>query len=63
MSLGGTLIPAFGVDNIAGATPPIAAFMGGGGDEGLLGKAVRPARRPKAHQPDLGDRAGIFEYN
>jgi hypothetical protein len=37
MALGGTYIPAFGLNNFAGAIPPIGGILGGGRDEGLVG--------------------------
>jgi hypothetical protein len=37
LALSGTLIPAFGINNIAGSIPLIGAILGGGRDEGLLG--------------------------
>jgi hypothetical protein len=37
MALSGTLIPAFGINNIAGAIPLLGAILGGGRDEGLVG--------------------------
>ncbi len=37
MSLSGTLIPAFGINNIAGSIPILGAILGGGRDEGLVG--------------------------
>jgi hypothetical protein len=37
MALSGTLIPAFGINNIAGAIPLLGAILGGGRNEGLVG--------------------------
>jgi hypothetical protein len=37
MALSGTLIPAFGINNIAGSIPILGAILGGGRDEGLVG--------------------------
>ena len=37
MAISGTFIPAFGLNNIAGAIPILGAILGGGRDEGLLG--------------------------
>lgn len=37
LAVSGTLIPAFGLNNIAGAIPLLGAILGGGRDEGLVG--------------------------
>jgi hypothetical protein len=37
LAISGTLIPAFGINNIAGAIPLLGAILGGGRDEGLVG--------------------------
>jgi hypothetical protein len=37
MAISGTLIPAFGLNNIAGSIPVLGAILGGGRDEGLVG--------------------------
>ncbi len=37
IAVSGTLIPAFGLNNIAGAIPLLGAILGGGRDEGLVG--------------------------
>ena len=37
MVISGTLIPAFGLNNIAGSIPLLGAILGGGRDEGLVG--------------------------
>lgn len=37
IAVSGTLIPAFGINNIAGAIPLLGAILGGGRDEGLVG--------------------------
>ena len=37
VALSGTFIPAFGINNIAGAIPIIGPIIGGGRDEGLVG--------------------------
>ncbi|MYZ47190.1 AsmA-like C-terminal region-containing protein [Propylenella binzhouense] len=37
LTITGTLVPAFGLNNIAGALPIIGAILGGGRNEGLVG--------------------------
>jgi hypothetical protein len=37
VALSGTFIPAFGINNIAGAIPILGPILGGGRDEGLVG--------------------------
>lgn len=37
MALSGTLIPAFGINNIAGGIPLLGAILGGGRNEGVFG--------------------------
>jgi hypothetical protein len=37
LAISGTLIPAFGINNIAGAIPLLGTILGGGRDEGLVG--------------------------
>jgi hypothetical protein len=49
MAISGTLIPAFGINNIAGAIPLLGAILGGGRDEGLVGityKLFGPLNEP-----------------
>jgi hypothetical protein len=41
MVVNGTFIPAFGINNIAGAIPLIGEILGGGRDEGLVGITYR----------------------
>ncbi|MGH6926302.1 MAG: DUF3971 domain-containing protein [Propylenella sp.] len=50
MAISGTLIPAFGINNIAGAIPLLGAILGGGRDEGLVGityKLFGPLDQPE----------------
>jgi hypothetical protein len=64
MALSGTLIPAFGLNNIAGAIPIIGTILGGGRDEGLVGityKLFGPIDGPKlAMNPISAIAPGIF---
>jgi hypothetical protein len=64
MALSGTLIPAFGLNNIAGAIPIIGTILGGGRDEGLVGityKLFGPIDDPKlAMNPISAIAPGIF---
>ena len=61
MAISGALIPAFGLNNIAGAIPLLGALLGGR-NEGLFGITYQlfgPLDEPAAHdEPDLGARAG-----
>ncbi len=64
MALSGTFIPAFGINNIAGAIPMLGAMLGGGRDEGLLGityKMYGPLDNPKlVMNPISAIAPGIF---
>ncbi len=64
MALSGTFIPAFGINNIAGAIPILGALLGGGRDEGLLGityKMYGPLDSPKlVMNPISAIAPGIF---
>ena len=64
MALSGTFIPAFGINNIAGAIPIIGQLLGGGRDEGLLGityKMYGPLDDPKlVMNPISAIAPGIF---
>ena len=71
MALSGTFIPAFGINNIAGAIPLIGTILGGGRDEGLVGityKLFGPLGEPKLSMNPMSAIAPgifrkIFEYN
>jgi AsmA-like C-terminal region len=64
MAISGAFIPAFGLNNIAGAIPIIGAILGGGRDEGLLGityKLFGPLDSPElAVNPISAIAPGIF---
>ena len=64
MALSGTFIPAFGINNIAGAIPILGALLGGGRNEGLLGityKMYGPLDDPKlVMNPISAIAPGIF---
>lgn len=64
MAISGTFIPAFGLNNIAGAIPIIGTILGGGRDEGLVGityKLFGPVANPKlAMNPISAIAPGIF---
>lgn len=64
MALSGTFIPAFGINNIAGAIPIIGAILGGGRNEGLVGityKLFGPLDDPKlVMNPISAIAPGIF---
>ncbi len=64
MALSGTFIPAFGINNIAGAIPILGALLGGGRDEGLVGityKMFGPLDDPKlVMNPISAIAPGIF---
>lgn len=64
MAISGTFIPAFGLNNIAGAIPIIGTILGGGRDEGLVGityKLFGPIDNPKlAMNPISAIAPGIF---
>jgi hypothetical protein len=70
MAISGTLIPAFGLNNIAGAIPLLGPILGGGRDEGLLGITYRmfgPLDNPRFEMNPLSAIAPgifrkIFEY-
>jgi len=70
MALSGTLIPAFGLNNIAGAIPILGAILGGGRDEGLVGityKLFGPLDQPTLTMNPISAIAPgifrkIFEY-
>lgn len=71
MAISGTFIPAFGLNNIAGAIPLIGGILGGGRDEGLVGityKLFGPLDDPKLNMNPISAIAPgifrrIFEYN
>ena len=64
LAISGTFIPAFGINNIAGAIPLIGAILGGGRDEGLVGvtyKLFGPLDSPTlAVNPISAIAPGIF---
>jgi len=64
IAISGTFIPAFGLNNIAGAIPIIGTILGGGRDEGLLGityKLFGPLDEPKlTMNPVSAIAPGIF---
>jgi hypothetical protein len=64
MALSGTFIPAFGINNIAGAIPILGELLGGGRDEGLVGityKMFGPLDDPKlVMNPISAIAPGIF---
>jgi hypothetical protein len=64
MALSGTFIPAFGINNIAGAIPLLGELLGGGRDEGLVGityKMFGPLDDPKlVMNPISAIAPGIF---
>ena len=64
MALSGTFIPAFGINNIAGAIPILGQILGGGRDEGLVGityKMFGPIDDPKlVMNPISAIAPGIF---
>jgi hypothetical protein len=64
MAISGTLIPAFGINNIAGAIPLLGAILGGGRDEGLVGityKLFGPLDNPElVMNPISAIAPGIF---
>ena len=64
MALSGALIPAFGLNNIAGAIPILGAILGGGRNEGLLGityKLFGPLDTPELElNPISAIAPGIF---
>lgn len=70
MALSGTIIPAFGINNIAGAIPILGAILGGGRNEGLVGityKMFGPLDQPTLTMNPLSAIAPgifrkIFEY-
>ena len=70
MAISGTFIPAFGINNIAGAIPIIGQILGGGRDEGLVGityKMFGPLDDPKVVMNPISAIAPgifrkIFEY-
>ena len=70
MAVSGTLIPAFGINNIAGAIPIIGAILGGGRNEGLVGityKLFGPLDAPELTMNPISAIAPgifrkIFEY-
>jgi hypothetical protein len=71
VAISGTFIPAFGINNIAGAIPLLGTILGGGRDEGLFGityKLFGPLSHPEltinpisAITPGIFRR--IFEYD
>jgi hypothetical protein len=71
IAISGSLIPAFGINNIAGAIPLIGTILGGGRDEGLVGityKLFGPLDAPKLTMNPISAIAPgifrkIFEYN
>jgi hypothetical protein len=64
MAISGTFIPAFGLNNIAGAIPLLGMILGGGRDEGLVGityKLFGPLDDPKlVMNPISAIAPGIF---
>lgn len=64
IAISGTFIPAFGLNNIAGAIPILGTILGGGRDEGLLGityKLFGPLDEPKlTMNPVSAIAPGIF---
>jgi hypothetical protein len=71
IAISGSFIPAFGINNIAGAIPLIGTILGGGRDEGLVGityKLFGPLDDPKLTMNPISAIAPgifrkIFEYN
>jgi hypothetical protein len=71
IAVSGTFIPAFGINNIAGAIPLFGAILGGGRNEGLVGityKMFGPISDPKITMNPISAIAPgifrkIFEYN
>jgi hypothetical protein len=71
VAISGTFIPAFGLNNIAGAIPLIGTILGGGRDEGLVGityKLFGPLDAPDLTMNPISAIAPgifrkIFEYN
>jgi hypothetical protein len=70
MAITGTFIPAFGINNIAGAIPLLGTILGGGRDEGLVGityKLFGPIDNPEMMMNPMSAIAPgifrkIFEY-
>ncbi|HEX2255095.1 MAG TPA: AsmA-like C-terminal domain-containing protein, partial [Afifellaceae bacterium] len=70
IDVSGSLIPIFGINNIAGAIPLIGPILGGGRNEGLVGityKLLGPVDSPTLHMNPLSAIAPgifrrIFEY-
>jgi hypothetical protein len=64
MAISGTLIPAFGINNIAGSIPLLGAILGGGRNEGLVGityKLFGPLDNPElVMNPISAIAPGIF---
>jgi hypothetical protein len=71
VAISGTFIPAFGINNIAGAIPLLGTILGGGRDEGLVGityKLFGPLDSPELTMNPISAIAPgifrkIFEYN
>ena len=71
VAISGTFIPAFGINNMAGAIPLIGTILGGGRDEGLVGityKLFGPLDDPELTMNPISAIAPgifrkIFEYN
>jgi hypothetical protein len=70
IAISGSLIPVFGLNNIAGAIPILGEILGGGRNEGLVGityKLLGPLDSPTLHMNPLSAIAPgifrkIFEY-
>ena len=70
LAVSGTFIPAFGINNIAGAIPLVGTILGGGRDEGLVGityKLYGSLKRPALTMNPISAIAPgifrkIFEY-
>jgi hypothetical protein len=70
IAISGSLIPIFGINNIAGAIPILGPILGGGRNEGLVGityKLLGPVDSPTLHMNPLSAIAPgifrrIFEY-
>lgn len=70
IAVSGTLVPAFGINNIAGAIPLLGGILGGGKNEGLLGityKLYGPLDSPTLSMNPISAMAPgifrkIFEY-
>ena len=64
IAISGTFVPAFGINNIAGAIPLFGKILGGGRNEGLLGityKIVGPLAQPTmTFNPMSAIAPGIF---